>query len=167
MDNITGALQDQNSDLYLVQEVDYDSTRTYKVDERKILRDGFSDHSYTFAQNYNSSYILYPFNSPHGANKSGLVTLSDYGISTSIRRSLPIQTNIAKFMDLDRCYDLMRIPAEGGKDLVLINLHSEKGYFVKQRIKCAQRTQPFAERTVEQYAQHNRNNQDAELPRKQ
>lgn len=123
MDNIAGALQDQDSDLYLIQEVDYDSTRTYKVDQRKILRDAFRGYSYTFAQNYNSSYILYPFNSPHGANKAGLVTLCDYKISTSIRRSLPIQTNIAKFMDLDRCYDIMRIPAEGGRDLVLINLH--------------------------------------------
>ena len=54
-----------------------------------------------------------------------------------------------------------------GYTFIFVHLHLKKRYPIQKRIKCAQRTQPFAERTVEQHAQHNRNNQDAELPREQ
>lgn len=123
MSAICDTLHELESDLYLIQEVDFDATRTYKVDERKILTDSFPDYSSTFAQNYDSPYLFWPLLEPHGANKAGILTLSDYSMTTSIRRSLPIQTDLAKFLDLDRCYDLIRIPADNGKDLVLINLH--------------------------------------------
>ena len=50
---------------------------------------------------------------------------------------------------------------------MFINLHSEKRYLIKQRIKRAQRTQPLAERTVEKHTQHDYCNQNAEFPRKE
>lgn len=123
MDNIAQSLHSMDSDLYLVQEVDYDGTRTYHVDERKILEESFSDLATTFADNYDSPFLFWPLYQPHGANKAGILTLSKYAMSNSIRRSLPIQTDMAKFLDLDRCYDFIRIPTDNGKDLVLINFH--------------------------------------------
>ena len=50
---------------------------------------------------------------------------------------------------------------------MFINLHSEKRHLVKQRIKCAQRTQPLAERAVEKHTQQDYRDQNAELPRKE
>lgn len=123
MDNITQSLHNLDSDIYLVQEVDFDGTRTHHVNEKKIIEDSFNDYASTFAQNYNSPYLFWPLYKPHGANKSGILTLSDYAMTNSIRRSLPIQTDLAKFLDLDRCYDFIRIPTDNGKDLVLINFH--------------------------------------------
>ncbi len=123
MEYINKRLRHEASDFYNIQEVDFDSTRSYKVDERELIRDEFAEFSYVFAQNYDSPYLFYPFNSPHGANKAGLITLSQTKMTDSLRRSLPIQTDFAKVLDLDRCYSVSRMPTDNGKELVLINLH--------------------------------------------
>lgn len=126
MGDITAELSGFNSDFYLIQEVDTDSTRAYHVDESEILASRLAaDHSrsYTFALNYDSPYLFYPFTEPHGKSKAGLLTFSDYTISSALRRSLPVQTDVAKLLDLDRCYVINRIPTENGKELVLINFH--------------------------------------------
>ena len=123
MEYINKRLRREASDFYNIQEVDFDATRSYKVDERELIRNAFKDYSYVFAQNYDSPYLFYPFNSPHGANKAGLVTLSRTNMTDSLRRSLPIQTDFAKVLDLDRCYSVNRMPTDNGKELVLINLH--------------------------------------------
>lgn len=123
MNHIGKRLRRLKSDIYFVQEVDFDSNRTYNVDERQILREKFINKSFVFAQNYDSPYLFWPLLSPHGANKSGIVTMSKYKMRSSIRRQLPIQTNYAKVLDLDRCYSVTRIPTNNHKQLVLINFH--------------------------------------------
>ncbi|MGN0712207.1 MAG: endonuclease/exonuclease/phosphatase family protein [Anaerovoracaceae bacterium] len=110
-------------DFNLVQEVDVDSTRSYHIDEKSILLEALPEQSAVFAQNYDSPYLFWPLIKPHGKSKSGLLTLSDYEITSAERRSLPIQDGFAKFIDLDRCYSSSRIPAEGGKELILYNVH--------------------------------------------
>lgn len=126
MDEITAELSGFDSDFYLIQEVDIDATRSYHVDESQILTDRLakdSSRTYTFALNYDSPYLFYPITEPHGKSKAGLLTLSNYAVESSLRRSLPIQTDVAKLLDLDRCYVVNRIPTDNGKELVLINFH--------------------------------------------
>ena len=123
MDHINEFLREQDSNFYNIQEVDFDATRSYKVDERQLIRDEFKEYSYLFAQNYDSPYLFYPLYSPHGANKAGLVTLTNTKVTDSVRRSLPIQTDFAKVLDLDRCYSVSRMPTSNGKEFILINLH--------------------------------------------
>ena len=77
-------LQAQAADFYLMQEVDIGSTRTYQVDERPYITDALPGLSSVFCQNYDSPYLLYPLTRPHGASRSGLLTLSAAGI-TSVR----------------------------------------------------------------------------------
>ncbi len=84
---------------------------------------GNSEFNKVFAQNYDSPYLFYPLINPHGANQSGIVTLSRHPISSAVRRSLPIETGIMKLVDLDRCYSVSRVPMENGRELVLYNLH--------------------------------------------
>ena len=110
-------------DFVLFQEVDTDSTRSHHVDQSELLKSRFKTFSNTFAINYHSAYLAYPFTSPHGASNSGILTLSKYDFSTAKRRSLPISESITKFLDLDRCYSMTRIPVDNGKNLTLINLH--------------------------------------------
>ena len=110
-------------DFICFQEVDFDSTRSYKIDQRDVLLSSLSGYSSVFAQNYNSPYILYPFNSPHGANKSGMLTISKFNIRSAIRKQLPVENSFYKFFDLDRCYSKSRIKVENGYDLVIINFH--------------------------------------------
>ena len=121
---VTDVLCAQNADFVLVQEVDTDSTRSYHVDESRLIEAAFPEgYSSTFARNYHSSYLFYPIWKPHGASNSGLLTLSNAVITASERRSLPIEKGIRKFFDLDRCYDVNRIPTSDGRELCLINLH--------------------------------------------
>ena len=124
--NGAGAVAAYHPDFILVQEIDTDGTRTFHVDEREIITPIYtsgSGYTYTYAQNYDSPYLMYPILCPHGANKAGIMTYSKYGITSAIRRSLPIETGISKVLDLDRCYSKQRIPTENGKELVIYNLH--------------------------------------------
>jgi exonuclease III len=80
---------------------------------------------YTYAKNFHTANLLYPFNDPIGQSLSGIVTISNYQISASERREFPISTNfIDKLFDLDRCFSLNYLPIEGSDNyLVLLNLH--------------------------------------------
>lgn len=116
-------IKDHKVDFALIQEVDFDSTRSYHVDEAQMIRDAFDGYSSTQAVNYHSAFLFYPFYQPHGASNSSLLALSDAQITSALRRSLPISESFSKFLDLDRCYSINRIPAENGKELVIINTH--------------------------------------------
>jgi endonuclease/exonuclease/phosphatase family metal-dependent hydrolase len=137
-----------NPDFILFQEVDTDSTRSFHTDQREILKNRFKDYSSTFAVNYHSAYLAYPFNSPHGASNSGILTLSKYDITSAVRRSLPISKSFSKFLDLDRCYSVSRIPVENGKELVIYNVHLST-YGGSDQIRTAQMTMLFNDMKAE------------------
>ena len=125
--NTQGALdvaQTQDADFYLFQEVDTEATRSYKINQRAFIEQAEPDYSSIYAVNFHSSYLLYPFNEPHGSVLAGLLTLSRYSVSEAVRRSYPVDQSFpTKFFDLDRCFSLLRLPVDNGKELVLINSH--------------------------------------------
>ena len=126
LDEIGATLQSLKADILLLQEVDFDSTRTYHIDEAELLRtyhglDAESDS--VFAVNYDSPFLFYPFVRPHGASRSGLLTVSSLTAESALRRSLPVETGFTKLLDLDRCYSVTRIPVDNGKTLCLYDLH--------------------------------------------
>lgn len=131
-------------DFILFQEVDFDSTRSFHIDQKKILEERFSSHSGVFAVNYDSAYLMYPFSSPHGASKAGLLTLSKFNISSAVRRSLPISESFSKFLDLDRCYSKACIPVENGKELVIFNVHLS-AYGGSDEIRASQMNMLFSD----------------------
>ena len=117
-------LKKYKPDVILLQEVDFDSTRSYHVDEVSQICSEFSDMSHTLAVNYHSPFLFYPFMQPHGASNAGLLTLSNVQIQEGLRRSLPISEGMSKYIDLDRCYSINRTNVENGKELVIINVHT-------------------------------------------
>ena len=123
LDRIARTLTDQNADFYLVQEVDIDSTRSYHVDEREPIYAALSWENSVFCQNYDSPYLMYPLTKPHGASRSGLLTFAPAEITSARRVELPVESGFMKLLDLDRCYSVSRIPVDGGRELVLYNLH--------------------------------------------
>lgn len=126
-ENILGsadAVLSLDADIYLFQEVDIAGTRAYDTNQYDLLTNSLPEsYANVFAQNYDSPYLFYPFNSPIGANKSGIITYSAFPISAAARRSLPVESGVMKLLDLDRCYSVSRIPAENGKELVVYNVH--------------------------------------------
>ena len=117
-----GVLDGLDASFKLLQEIDFDSTRTYKVDEVGMIADALGGYRY-FGQNYDSPYLFYPVTRPHGASKSGLLTLSTAWVDRLARISLPVETGFMKLLDLDRCYSKSWIPMTDGRHLVLYNLH--------------------------------------------
>lgn len=123
---VSGAAQLVESvdpDFVLLQEVDRDGTRSYHIDELELFNQYIRGYYYTYAQNYDSPFLFFPPWEPHGTNKAGLVTYSRKEIAETMRRSLPISESFSKFVDLDRCYSIARIPVGEGKMLCLYNMH--------------------------------------------
>lgn len=125
MRGIVAFVEDLSPDFALFQEVDTDGTRSWHIDETAYLSDAMMGCEFDemFAQNYDSPYLFYPLIQPHGANQSGIVTLSRHPIASAARRELPVESGFMKLLDLDRCYSVSRIPTASGKELVLYNLH--------------------------------------------
>ena len=123
IDGDISLLQEQNADIVFLQEVDFDSTRSYHVDEVAQIRNAFDDVSSSLAVNYHSAFLFYPLLQPHGSSNAGMLTLSNTQITSGLRRSLPISESLSKFIDLDRCYSVNRVAIENGKELILINVH--------------------------------------------
>ena len=143
LDNTKGViktLKGINSDFIFLQEVDVDATRSYNVNQYKMLMESFSDYSSVYASNFHSAYLLYPFNDPIGQTEAGIVTLSDYKIKEATRYKLPIDESFpTKFFDLDRCFMITRYAVSEGKELVLINVHlsayDEGGVYRKKQLE--------------------------------
>ncbi|NQG96648.1 endonuclease/exonuclease/phosphatase family protein [Streptococcus suis] len=110
-------------DLILFQEVDVDGDRSQHVNQVAYFTQELADYSWSFAQNYDSSYLFYPVTDPIGQATSGLLTLSKIDFQEATRYQLPIDTDINKFFDLDRAYSVNRFATNSGADLVVINVH--------------------------------------------
>lgn len=114
-----------NPDFALFQEVDTESSRSYNVNQYQMIKNEFNTYTSTFAVNFHSAYLLYPFNDPIGQIDSGIATMSKYSIESSSRKSFTITDNmINKLFDLDRCFSVSYLPIkDSNKYLVLMNIH--------------------------------------------
>lgn len=117
-----------NPDFALLQEVDLNSKRSNRLDERKFLEESIKKWNYdsTFAYNYKVKFIPYPL-PPMGEVNSGILTLSDSKIESAERIQLPCPFSWpVRLANLKRCLSINRIPIKNSdKQLVLINLHLE------------------------------------------
>ena len=113
---------DAFANIYLFQEVDKDSSRTYHVDETEAL----AGASNTYALNYSCGFVPYPV-PPIGKVNSGLLTASDFSIEKADRIALPCPFKWpVRIANLKRCLLANYIPIEGtDKYLVVVNLHLE------------------------------------------
>lgn len=117
-------MQDIAPDFALFQEVDTNSTRSFQVNQQEAIESAFASYGSTFAVNFHSSFLAYPWPEMHGIVNAGLLTLSDMHVDSAERRSYPVDDAFpTKFFDLDRCFAVLRLPVENGKELVLINSH--------------------------------------------
>lgn len=126
-ENTEGSLnlvKSQEADFIFTQEVDEKADRSYQVNQREIFQKGLSGYGSVFANNFHSAYLFYPFLEPHGAVQAGMLTFSKYQILENTRRQFPVSDAfITKFTDLDMCFLVSRLPVDGGKELVLIQVH--------------------------------------------
>ncbi|MBO6014125.1 MAG: endonuclease [Oscillospiraceae bacterium] len=113
-------------DLVLLQEVDVDSSRTFRINEAEALASGDAyqalNYSCPFVPNPNTLII-----EPLGRINSGLLTTSEFSISSSERHALPCPFSWPlRIANLKRCLLVSYLPIEGSESqLVLVNLHLE------------------------------------------
>lgn len=126
MHGIAEELKAFDADIYLLQEVDINSKRSYGVDQAAYYSE-FLGLSYDFAYNFKSTYTPYPFPDTIGHVESGLAVYTDLAVSDACRIQLPIPFSWpVRCFNLKRCLLVNRFPVEGSdNELVLIDLHLE------------------------------------------
>ncbi|MCB2221416.1 MAG: endonuclease/exonuclease/phosphatase family protein [Bacteroidetes bacterium] len=127
LDGISGFLsQNDTIDIVLLQEVDFNSKRSYGVNEFKRLEEVLSNHSSLKAINYKSGFVPVPFSEPMGKVNSGMAVFSRFTIRDASRIATPGQHPWPKrLFTLKRCFILTHIPIENSdKEVVVINVHN-------------------------------------------
>jgi endonuclease/exonuclease/phosphatase family metal-dependent hydrolase len=130
LENIAGIgdflLNKDTVDFILLQEVDRNSKRSYRVDQFEKIAGILSDHNPFFAKNYDVFFVPAPPAKPMGKVVSGIATFSKYNPVSTIRYSLPGDFGFpTQLFYLDRCFMVNRFKVENEKELVLINTHNE------------------------------------------
>lgn len=138
VDGQISVVKSADADFYFLQEADEKAHRSYKINMRAEITAATEDHCSTYAENFHTAYLLYPFNDPMGTTNAGILTLSKYAVESAVRRSFPLTDKfIDKLFDLDRCFSVHYIPVDGSdKKLVMINLHMsayDKGGTVRSK----------------------------------
>lgn len=113
---------DNQAGIYMLQEVDKNSARTYGMDESDCL----GIYNSTYALNYSCPFVPYPL-PPIGRVNSGLLTTTMYDIDSSERISLPCPFDWpVSTANLKRCLLVSYLPISGSNSkLVIVNLHLE------------------------------------------
>lgn len=115
-------------DFFLLQEVDYNSKRSYYHNQYKGLSFLYPRYSATFSPNYNVNYVPIPILQPwqaYGKVYSGLASFSKYRPTENKRLQLPGSFSWpTRIFQLDRCLLIQRFPTQNGKELIVLNVHN-------------------------------------------
>ena len=121
---ITATMNQLNSDIYLLQEVDVVATRSHQMDEVNYFIEKLPEYSSVFAYNYKTPWVPIPITKPMGRAESGLLSLSKFHIDSQTRYDLPGKESWpVQLFELDRAFVEMKLPVRDGKELILLNLH--------------------------------------------
>jgi endonuclease/exonuclease/phosphatase family metal-dependent hydrolase len=119
-------LNNDTIDFILLQEIDRDSKRSYRIDQYEKIAGTLSGYYPFFAKNYDVSFVPAPPTKPMGKVLSGIAIYSKFTPESSTRYSFPGDFGFpTQLFYLDRCFMVNRYRIENGKELVLINTHNE------------------------------------------
>lgn len=126
IDGITSILEENEADIYLMQEVDVDSNRSYNINQLVHFQDVLGKSS-VLAYNYRCIFVPFPFNPTQmmGKVNSGIVTFSDYYTESAERHQLPGKFAWPESLaNLKRAMLISKYPIQNSsKYLVVINVH--------------------------------------------
>jgi endonuclease/exonuclease/phosphatase family metal-dependent hydrolase len=126
LSGITNFLATHPADVYLLQEVDSGSRRTYYIDEPDRISNKLPNVCLAYARNHDVPFIPYPYFRPLGRTRSGILSGAVRKPIEAIRYKLPGSFPWPKSaFHLQRCLLLERFPREHGNEWVVINVHLE------------------------------------------
>lgn len=122
---IKAKIDEVNPDIYFLQELDLNSTRSYYIDEYEVFKNG--SYETAFAKNFQAGLVPLPLYQMTGKVEAGIATFAKYEIAEATRIQLPIPFSWPmNLFNLKRCLLITRLAIEASdKQLVLINLHLE------------------------------------------
>jgi endonuclease/exonuclease/phosphatase family metal-dependent hydrolase len=119
-------IKNDTVDFILLQEIDRNSKRSYRLDEFEDISKKLPGHNPFYAMNYDVFFVPTPPTKPMGKVVAGIASFSKYIPESSIRYSLPGDFGFpTQLFYLDRCFIVNRFRIENGKELVIINTHNE------------------------------------------
>lgn len=128
LENLKGILAEMkalDADIYLLQEVDECSRRTYRINELAMLQAAFPEYHLYFACNYRSFFVPIPLRSPMGKVSSGVVILSRYQAEKVERLAYPSRFPFpVSLFNLKRCLLAATFRLSDGGLLVVGNTHN-------------------------------------------
>lgn len=146
--------EQQNHDFWLLQEVDFDAKRSYRINQSEFLAEVLPDYSYSTVINYKVAFVPVPIRRPMGHVRSGMMLLSAYAEHLGYRHAYPsISTWPQSLFLLKRCFTESRFPLPGGKELVVFNTHNSA--FVDNQALMNQELELIRTRMTEVYAAGN------------
>jgi len=126
VEGISSILESAAADIYLLQEVDTDSSRSYEIDQYAYYQD-FLGYASAFAYNYRCIFVPFPLQISQmmGKVNSGIVTFTDFYGTDATREQLPGSFSWPlRLANLKRCILITRYPIDGSdKELIVINVH--------------------------------------------
>ena len=140
MESILSTIESVKPRILFLQETDYNSTRSYGLDECQMIRDKLPGYESSFGFNHKTLLVPYPI-PPIGRVEAGVMTFTDSHVTSANRIQLPIPFKWpVRMVNLKRCVVETRIPIykkDGKKskssdskkqiisELVLFNTHLE------------------------------------------
>lgn len=123
---IEAILAAANADIYLLQEVDVNSDRSYNTLQYAGYQDLLNMPS-SMGTNYRCLFVPFPFQLGQMMGKvdSGVMTATDFFVESATRYQLPGTFSWPlRIANLKRCMVVSRLPIAGSDhDLVIINVH--------------------------------------------
>ena len=133
-----------HKDFILLQEVDKESKRSYRINSVDSLQQLMPEAWHAFGKNYDVRFVPVPFYAPMGKVKSGILTISHGAPIISERYSFPgYYPWPSRLFNLQRCFLLNRYPVDNGKELVVINTHNsafDDGTLRKKQLDFLEKT---------------------------
>jgi endonuclease/exonuclease/phosphatase family metal-dependent hydrolase len=126
LDSIKQWLKETPAEFVVLQEVDFNSKRTYYMNQHeRILKELSATINSVQAYNYKVRYLPFPPTKPLGRIESGLVSISSYKPEECVRYSFQAKFPWPKKLwMLDRAYLVQKFPTSNGKALYIINTHN-------------------------------------------
>ncbi len=152
-DNVEAFIDEINTiqpDVLFLQEVDVNSKRSYKINEKQTILEGITGYNVSYAPNYRVAYVPYPLPTI-GKVDSGITTFSKYEVLEAERVALPCPFSYpVRLGNLKRCLLVSRIPVEGSdKELVFVNLHLEAFDDGEGKVAQAEELRKFLQQEVD------------------
>lgn len=126
LDSIIAFLQcHNNADFILLQEIDFDSKRSYNVNQFDAISGALQGYNGVFAYNYVSQFVPIPVLEPIGGVCSGMATFSKFPIAKALRYQYPSGFAFpVRLFNLKRALLSTSVLMQNGDTLFVNNTHN-------------------------------------------